>query len=124
MANLNPARPVVLVVEDEPYLRFSAVDMIESAGFEALEAANATLAVLILEARLDIRIVFTDIDMPGGLDGVELAALVRGRWPPIDLILTSGYSSPKDRELPAGSLFFSKPYNEKDVLSAMGKFAA
>jgi CheY-like chemotaxis protein len=117
-------RPVVLVVEDEPILRLHAVDMVESAGFEAVEASDATQAVAILERRLDIRIVFTDIDMPRGLDGMKLAALVRDRWPPIEIILTSGYVAPRQLELPLRSLFFPKPYKEKDVLAAMRKFAA
>jgi CheY-like chemotaxis protein len=70
---------IVLVVEDEPLVRMAAVYMIEDAGFEALEAGNADEAVRILEARTDIRIVFTDIDMPGSMDGIKLAAAVRGR---------------------------------------------
>lgn len=82
-------RKVVLVVEDEPILRMTAVDMVEDAGFEAVEAADATEAIRILERRLDIRIVFTDIDMPRGIDGMKLAALIRDRWPPIEIILTS-----------------------------------
>ena len=98
--------------------------MVERAGFEAVEAANAAEAVSILEARLDIRIMFSDIDMPGGLDGLKLAALVRNRWPPIDVILTSGYSAPKSADLPARGLFFPKPYDERDVVLAMRKFAA
>ena len=121
---LAPLRPVVLIVEDEPLLRLSAIDMVEEAGFEAVVASDATEAVEILEKRLDIRIVFTDIDMPRGLDGIKLAALVRDRWPPIEIILTSGHISPKAADLPARSVFFSKPYRQKDVVEAMRKFAA
>jgi CheY-like chemotaxis protein len=117
-------RPVVLIVEDDPLLRLTAVDMVEDAGFEAIEAADATQAVAILEKRLDIRVVFTDIDMPRGIDGMKLAALVRDRWPPIEIILTSGYFAPKPADLPARCLFFSKPYRENEVLAAMRKFAA
>ncbi len=125
MANGNPIkRPVVLIVEDEPLLRLSAVDMVEDAGFEAVEAADATQAVAILEKRFDIRIVFTDIDMPRGLDGMKLAALVRDRWPPIEIIMTSGHIAPRQADLPARTLFFSKPYKEKEVVAAMWKFAA
>ena len=83
-------RRVVLIVEDEPLLRMAGSDMIESAGFVVVEAANATQAVRILEARLDIHIVFSDIDMPAGIDGIKLAALIRDRWPPIEIILVSG----------------------------------
>lgn len=115
-------RPLVLVVEDEPLLRMAAVDMVEEAGFESVEAADATEAVRILEARLDIRIVFSDIDMPRGIDGMKLAALIRNRWPPIDIILTSGHVEASEVDLPVRSMFFSKPYNEKLVLAAMKKF--
>ena len=91
MASSSPPRPpVVLVVEDEALLRMHATDMIEAAGYTVVEAANADEAVLILSQRMDIRIVFTDIDMPGSMDGLKLAAMVRDRWPPIELIVTSG----------------------------------
>ncbi|MFC7053114.1 response regulator [Hansschlegelia quercus] len=114
---------VVLVVEDEPILRMMAVDMVEEAGFQALEAADATEALLILEERLDIRIVFTDIDMPRGIDGLKLAALIRDRWPPIEIIVTSGHVKLTDVQLPDRSLFFSKPYRQEQVVAAMRKFA-
>ncbi|WP_022719795.1 response regulator [Rhodopseudomonas sp. B29] len=115
--------PIVLIVEDEPLLRMAAADMVESAGFTVIEAANATEAVSILESRTDIRIVFSDIDMPHGIDGMKLAALIRTRWPPIEIILVSGHINAPDVELPARSLFFSKPYDERRVVSAMKAFA-
>jgi CheY-like chemotaxis protein len=115
---------VVLVVEDEPLLRMAATDMVESAGFVAIEAANATDAIRMLETRFDVRIVFSDIDMPLGIDGMKLAAIIRDRWPPIEIILVSGHVDSPDVELPAGSLFFSKPYREAEVVDAMRKFAA
>ena len=118
------AKQVVLVVEDEPLLRLAAIDMVEDAGFEALAAADATEAVGILESRLDIRIVFTDIDMPRGMDGMKLAACIRNRWPPIEIILTSGHLRPACEVLPARSVFFSKPYREREIVAAMRKFAA
>jgi CheY-like chemotaxis protein len=78
------SRQVVLIVEDEALVRMTAVDMIEEAGFEILEAANADEAtILLLEARRDITVVFTDIEVPGSMDGLRLAQAVRGRWPPI-----------------------------------------
>jgi CheY-like chemotaxis protein len=92
---------VVLVVEDEPLLRLMAVTMVENAGFAPIEAANADQAVRILESRTDIRIVFTDIDMPGSMDGMKLAACIRDRWPPVEIILTSGHVAARDvRALP------------------------
>ena len=81
-------RPVVLVVEDEFLLRMNAVDMIGAAGFEAVEAANADEAIEILESRRDITVVFTDIQMPGSMDGLKLAQTVRGRWPPVKIVAT------------------------------------
>jgi CheY-like chemotaxis protein len=110
---------VVLVVEDEPVLRMMAGDLAEDAGFQVEEAANADEALAILERRSDIRIVFSDIDMPGSMDGASLAAAIRHRWPPIDLILTSGQYGREDVALPARSLFFAKPYNRHSVIAAM-----
>lgn len=119
-----PPRPVVLVVEDEPVLRMAAADMVEEAGFEVIEAADATQAVRLLETRPDIRIVFTDIDMPRGLDGMRLAAVIRDRWPPIEIILTSGHRAPSRADLPAGAVFFPKPYREEQVVAEMRRMAA
>ena len=98
---VESSKQVVLVVEDEPLLRMAAVDLVEQAGFEVVEATDATNAVSILETRPDIRIVFTDIDMPRGMDGMKLAALVRDRWPPIEIIIVSGHLEKADVELPA-----------------------
>jgi CheY-like chemotaxis protein len=115
-------RPVVLVVEDEPLLRMDAVDMVGKAGYRVVEASNATEAVRILEERLDIRVVLSDIDMPLGLDGMKLAALVRDRWPPIEIILVSGHERPRVADLPSRTVFFSKPYRESDVIEQIRKF--
>ncbi|MCK5931015.1 MAG: response regulator [Fulvimarina manganoxydans] len=114
---------IVLVVEDDPLLRMHAVDLVEEAGFEPVEAADATEALEILEARPDIRIVFSDIDMPRGMDGMRLAAMIRDRWPPIKVILTSGYFRRSDIRLPTESVFIPKPYVDKDVVAAMRRFA-
>src|SRR3546814_10210597 len=83
----------VLVVEDQALLRWHAVDMIENAGFIALEAKDADAAIAILMLSADIQLVFTDIEMPGSMDGIQLAALVRERWPPMLIIVTSGRSA-------------------------------
>jgi CheY-like chemotaxis protein len=96
---------VVLVVEDEPLQRMLAMTIVEDAGFEALGAETADRAVRILEMRSDIRIVFTDVDMPGSMDGMKLAAAIRGRWPPIEIIITSGLYRIRDSELPPRSVF-------------------
>ncbi len=118
------ARPAILVVEDEPLLRMMAVDLVEDAGFEALEAANADEAIKLLECRNDIRVIFTDIDMPGSMDGLLLAAAVRDRWPPIQIILTSGHVHISEVELPVGGVFFSKPYDHSQVTRMLQSMAA
>lgn len=115
---------MILVVEDEPLQRMMAVDLVERAGFEAVEASSADEAVSILETRLDIRLVFTDIDMPGGMDGMKLAASIRDRWPPIELIIISGKRRPTLEDLPARGVFFEKPYKRNEVTAAMKSFVS
>lgn len=117
-------RSIILVVEDEPLLRMFATDMVEDAGFQVVEAANATEAVTILEARTDIRIVFTDIDMPHGIDGVRLAACIRDRWPPIDIIIVSGKPFPPEAQLPERAVFYPKPYRQSEIIAAMVEMGA
>lgn len=124
MAHRAWGRMIVLVVEDEPLLRMAAVCTVEDAGFEPLEASNADEAILILEGRNDIRIVFTDIDMPGSMDGIKLAESVRGRWPPISIIVTSGHRIVRKDDLPLGSAFFGKPYNDADLVATLQRMAA
>jgi two-component system, response regulator PdtaR len=102
--------PVVLVVEDEPLLRMMAAEVVEEAGFVALEAGNAVEAVALLESRLDIALLFTDINMPGSMDGLKLAHAVRGRWPPIKILLVSGQVRLQPSQLPSSSRFVGKPY--------------
>lgn len=116
-------KEIVLVVEDEPLLRLSAVEMLEDAGFEVIEASDGLEAVKILEQRLDIHLVFSDIDMPNGMDGLRLAAMIRDRWPPIEIVLTSGKVAPDTSSLPARCLFYSKPYRPRQVIEALRRFA-
>lgn len=126
MASSAPpkAPSVVLVVEDEPVLRMMAVDLVEDAGFEAVEAADADQAVLILAERPDICIVFTDIDTPHGIDGMKLASLIRDRWPPIEIIITSGKLTPSPQDMPARGVFFSKPYKPVEVMAELRRMAS
>lgn len=114
----------VLIVEDEPLLRSMAVDLVEDAGFEAFEAGNASEAILILETTPGIRILFTDIDMPGSMDGLMLAAAVRDRWPPIQIIVVSGKQTPSAWDMPDRSVFFPKPYDIEKVTDQLHKMAA
>lgn len=108
-------RPVVLIVEDEFLLRMDASEMIAAAGFEVVAAENADQAIKILEARFDITVVFTDIQMPGSMDGLKLARAVRGRWPPIKIVATSGHVHVTETDLPDGGRFLRKPYSPRQV---------
>ena len=118
------SQPFVLVVEDEFFSRMHAADLVEAAGYRAIEVSNADEAIAILEARRDIRIVFTDIDMPGSMDGLKLARAIRDRWPPIELILTSGHFDVPEGDIPERGLFFSKPYHDNEIVSALRRFAS
>ena len=111
--------PVILIVEDEFLLRLDSAEVIESAGFEVIQAANADEAIAILTAGPDIHVVFTDIQMPGSMDGLKLARYVRNRWPPIKIVATSGRVRVEDDDLPAGSVFLPKPYCSAEVVAAL-----
>jgi two-component sensor histidine kinase/DNA-binding NarL/FixJ family response regulator len=106
----------VLVVEDEMVLRMRAVDIVEDAGFTAVEAVNADEAISILEARSDISLLFTDIQMPGSMDGLKLAHAVHERWPAIKIILVSGQMNPSEAERPTHSRFFRKPLGVEEMI--------
>jgi CheY-like chemotaxis protein len=123
MGLVESGRPVVLIVEDEFLLRMDAADMVRAAGFEVVEAANADQAIGILEARRDIAVVFTDIQMPGSMDGLKLARAVRGRWPPIKIVATSGLDL-GERELPEGGRFLPKPYSPMQVTGLLRELMA
>jgi len=117
-------RAVVLIVEDELLIRLNAVEMIEEAGFEVVEAANADEAIAILERRLDITVVFTDIQMPGSMDGLKLAAAVRHRWPPIMIVATSGRVKLGPGDLPEGGRFLPKPYSPAEITKTLRELIA
>lgn len=116
--------PVVLVVEDEPILLMMAVDLVEDAGFEAIEARNADEALRILEEHDGIDVLFTDIDMPGTMNGLDLAALVRERWSAIEILLVSGHVKIVRDDLPARSVFLSKPYDQTRVAQHLMQMTA
>lgn len=109
--------PNVLVVEDEMVLRMKAIDIVEDAGFTAIEAVNADEAMSILESRSDISLLFTDIQMPGSLDGLKLAHAVHKRWPEIKILLVSGQVKVTDADKPVNSRFIPKPLATKDMIS-------
>jgi len=111
--------PVILIVEDEFLLRLDSAETIESAGFEVIQAANADEAIAILKARPDIHVVFTDIQMPGSMDGLKLARFVRDRWPPIKIVATSGHVTVDEDDLPDGSVFLPKPYRGAHIVATL-----
>jgi CheY-like chemotaxis protein len=117
-------RVSVLVVEDEALVRLEIVDQLQEVGFHVFEAAHADEAIALLEEHPEIRLLFTDIDMPGTMDGLKLAAAVRKRWPPVKIIVTSGHRGVESAEMPEGSLFFSKPYHHETVLTSMRELLA
>lgn len=117
-------KAVVLVVEDSPLIRMGAIELVENAGYEALEATNADEAIQILESRSDIDLVFTDVQMPGTMDGVKLAHYIRERWPPVRLMVASGREIIEESSLPVGSRFFPKPYNDHTIADAMARLLA
>ena len=92
----------ILVVEDEAFIRMDAVEILCAAGFSILEAANANEALQMLERHSDIRLLFTDIDMPGSMNGLKLVAAVRDRWPPVSIIATSGHCKVQAGDLTPG----------------------
>jgi len=120
MSSANAAkRPVVLIVEDGLLIRLHAAQIIEEAEFDVIEASSADEAISILEARSDITVLFTDIQMPGSMDGLKLAAAVKGRWPPIKIVATSGVVNVRSDDLPEGGRFLPKPYDPTQLTATL-----
>jgi len=109
----------VLVVEDEVLIRMDIAQSLEDEGFQVLEASNADDAIVLLDTHPEVRLMFTDIDMPGSMDGLKLAAAVRDRWPPVKIIVTSGHRQMSDDALPVVGRFFSKPYDPSRVINSI-----
>jgi DNA-binding NtrC family response regulator len=119
-----PLKRIVLVVEDEPLLLLMAGGVVEDAGFEPLYARDADEAVRILEARADVAIVFTDVNMPGSMDGIALVAVIWRRWPAIKAIVVSGLDQVAFSEQRGRSRFFRKPYDSQHIAAALIDLAA
>jgi CheY-like chemotaxis protein len=124
VAESNKPRDLVLVVEDEVLIRMHSADMIRDLGFEVIEAVDADEAVSLLESVPGIKVVFTDIQMPGSMDGLLLAAVVRDRWPPVALLITSGKVRPPADDMPAGARFIPKPYSPWQLKEQLHSLAA
>jgi CheY-like chemotaxis protein len=112
---------LILVVEDEALLRMIATEYLADAGFEVIEAANADQASRILESRPKVDCLFTDVHMPGSMNGFSLAERAHGHWPHIKLVITSGLMRPAQGSLPGHAFFLPKPYNAEQLMSALQK---
>jgi two-component system, response regulator PdtaR len=107
---------IILVVEDEPLIRMHGIDILEDAGFDVLEAANADEAMVILNAGTQVHLVFSDVDMPGSIDGLDLAQLVSQRWPAVRVLLTSGNHRLQNNKIPGTGEFFRKPWTASSLV--------
>jgi CheY-like chemotaxis protein len=124
MSNAVAEPSVVLVVEDDLLLRMDAADIVRNAGFDVIEAGSADEAIAILEANRNIHLVFTDIQMPGPMDGLKLARFVKDRWPPIKIMATSGLIKISGDDLPPGGRFLPKPYSPAEVIRTLRELLA
>jgi DNA-binding NtrC family response regulator len=111
--------PIVLIVEDDMILRMRSVDIVEDAGYTPVEAVDADEALGILQSRSDIALLFTDIQMPGSMDGLQLAHAVCERWPQLKIILVSGHLKLSSAEIPRDSRFFGKPLVSAQMITEM-----
>ena len=107
---------MVLIVEDEPLVRMMVIELFEDEGFEVLEAANADEALAIFGRRQDVALLFTDVEMPGSLDGYALARWAKVNRPAVKTMIVSGRAMPRDGDVPDGATFVGKPYNHVDVM--------
>jgi CheY-like chemotaxis protein len=120
MASDRPrSLPIVLVVEDDIMLRMRAVDIVEDAGYVSVEAVDADEAFSVLQSRSDIALLFTDIQMPGPMDGLQLAHAVYERWPHLKIILVSGRLKLSSAQIPRESRFFGKPLVSGQIIAEM-----
>jgi CheY-like chemotaxis protein len=122
--NNSPLPLVVLVVEDEMMLRMRVVDMVEDAGYIPVEAVDADEAMAILRSRSDIALMLTDVQMPGSMNGLQLAHAVHERWPPIRIILASGQLKLSESDMPQDSRFFGKPLQSDEIIAEMRQMLA
>jgi len=112
-----PDSPVVLLVEDEPLIRLFVAELLEESGFKVVEAANATEALVLLEAGLEVDVLLTDVDMPNGCNGFELARKVHESWPGAEILIMSGRRWPAEGDLPLGAAFLAKPCPNEALVS-------
>jgi CheY-like chemotaxis protein len=121
---MKPDRFAVLVVEDDPLLLIDAMDLVEETGMIAYGARHADAAILMLERHPEIRVLFTDVQMPGSMDGLKLARAVRDRWPPVTIMVTSGMIKVTKDDMPENGMFFAKPYPPADIIAALHQISS
>ena len=109
----------VLVVEDDMLLRLCAAGMLEKSGFHVLEAGDASEALWLLENHPEIRVLFTDVQMPGKYDGLALAQLVHEQWPRVLLLVTSARPDLSDKDIADHGKFLAKPYTSDQVVEGI-----
>ena len=117
----GPARPLVLIVEDEQFVRMMAVDALEDAGYATIEAETGDRALVLLDQHDDIDLVFTDIRMPGPINGLDLARRIRRQRPATPVVLTSGHRFEGDGDIPASTPFLQKPYRAAMLIGALDR---
>jgi two-component system, response regulator PdtaR len=117
------ARATVLLVEDEVLVRWATAAVLREAGYQVIDVETADEALPHLEGRGDITVLFTDINMPGGMDGQALAFEVNRRWPCIGLLVTSGEAGTREPRLPDGCRFLAKPYSDMDLIAGVNALA-
>ncbi|WP_262027344.1 response regulator [Microvirga sp. Mcv34] len=108
---------VILLVEDEPLVRLVAAEILMEAHFRVIEAADAEEALTVLKAEIGIDVVLSDVEMPPGMTGFDLAWKVRRTWPWIGLVIASGREWPRENDLPPGAVFLGKPYSQAALLA-------
>jgi CheY-like chemotaxis protein len=115
-------QPIVLVVEDNSLVRIVIADFLESAGFMVIQAVDGAAALLVLASGADFHVLFTDVQMPGPIDGVGVAIRVRAQRPGMPIVVTSGHGAPE--LLPLGGRFVSKPYDNRKVVTLLREMVA
>jgi two-component system, response regulator PdtaR len=118
-----PTRPLILLVEDEPLVRETNVDVLQEAGFRVIEASNADEAFGLLRHRPDVGVVLTDVDMPGSIDGFEFARLTAQGWPDVRVVVISGKTTPGSGDLPPEAVFLAKPFRPETLTGLLRRLA-
>lgn len=119
MSTSNPSNQTVLLVDDEFLVRMVAAEILEDAGLTVYEAASADEAMTQINANPDIGLLFSDVNMPGSMDGIELASEVARRWPKVKILVTSGRARIPETDLPDMGSFLPKPYSATDLVRAV-----